>query len=52
MIKPLVKKTQLDPTELVNYRPIPEKAESSQLCAPFWGKKKKKMVLQGFSVRI
>jgi len=22
MIKPLVKKTQLDPTELVNYRPI------------------------------
>ena len=42
MIKPLVKKTQLDPTELVNYRPISnlpflskilEKAVSSQLCS-------------------
>ena len=42
MIKPLVKKLQLDPTELVNYRPIPnlpflseilEKAVSSQLCS-------------------
>ncbi|XP_077094295.1 uncharacterized protein LOC143746358 [Siphateles boraxobius] len=42
MIKSLVKKTQLDPTELVNYRPISnlpflskilEKAVSSQLCS-------------------
>jgi len=42
MIKPLVKKMQLDPTELVNYRPISnlpflskilEKAVSSQLCS-------------------
>jgi len=42
MIKLLVKKMQLDPTELVNYRPISnlpflskilEKAVSSQLCS-------------------
>jgi len=42
MIKPLVKKTQLDPTDLVNYRPISNlpflskvlgKAVSSQLCS-------------------
>jgi len=42
MIKPLVKKTQLDPTELVNYWPILnlpflskilEEAVSSQLCS-------------------